>query len=204
MLDELRKLEEEIRNCTRCPLHKLKTNYVPGDGNPTSGIVFIGEAPGREEDKQGKPFVGAAGKLLNRMIEEILGLKREDVYITNVLKCRPPNNRDPTEEEIRACSPWLEKQLEIIKPDIIVTLGRFSTKRAFDYFGLKFTRISKVRGKIYEVSRWGKIVRLIPTYHPAAVLYHAQWKRAFEEDFRKIRDILSGKQKKKTILDYFK
>jgi len=202
MREELEELCKEILNCKRCSLYKTKTNYVPGEGNPESKIMFIGEAPGGEEDKQGRPFVGKAGKYLTETIKNKLGLDRKDVYITNILKCRPPNNRDPNEEEIKACSIWLEKQLEIIKPDIIVTLGRYSTRWIFEYFGLKFTSIMKVRGNIYIAKKWGKEVKVIPTLHPAAVLYHNQWKNLFEEDFDLIKKVLENKDKK-SILDYF-
>ena len=203
MLEELEKIHEEIKKCQRCPLYKSKINYVPGEGNPSSGIMFIGEAPGGEEDKQGKPFVGKAGKYLTEVMEKN-GIKREEVYITNVLKCRPPNNRDPKPEEIKACSFWLEKQLEIIKPNVIVTLGRYSTEWIFNYFGLKFTSIMKVRGTIYTVKKWNKEVKIIPTLHPAAVLYHKQWKEYFEKDFELIKEVVEGKNKKKSILDYLK
>jgi len=181
------KLVEEIKKCRKCNLWKNKLNYVIGDGNIFSKIMFIGEAPGAEEDKQGKPFVGAAGKYLSKVIKEKIGFEdRSNYYITNVIKCRPPNNRDPTEEEINACKEWLEIQLEIIKPEIIVTLGRYSTKWIFEYFGLKFTSILKVRGKVYEAEKWNKKIKIIPTLHPAAVLYHANWKELFEKDFELI------------------
>ncbi len=203
-LKELEKVHQEILKCQRCPLYKYITNKVPGEGDPTSGIMFIGEAPGREEDKQGRPFVGPAGKLLTKMIEEKLGIQRSKVYITNVLKCRPPNNRDPKPEEIEACSIWLKKQLEIIKPRVVVTLGRYSTEWIFKYFGLKFTKISEVRGKVYTVKKWDHVTYIIPTYHPAAVLYHPQWKEAFERDFELIKKVIEGKEKKpKTLVDFF-
>ena len=202
--DEIEKLNKEIMSCKRCPLYSQKTNYVPGDGNPESKIMFIGEAPGREEDIQGKPFVGKAGQYLTYVIKNILEINREDVYITNVLKCRPPNNRDPEESEIRACSIWLERQLEIIQPEFIITLGRHSTKWIFEFFGLKFQSITKNRGKVYEVEKWGKRVKIIPTYHPAAVLYNNKLKDIFESDFSLIKNIIKENKNKKTILDYMK
>jgi len=177
-------------------------NKVPGEGNPNAKIVFIGEAPGEEEDKQGKPFVGKAGKLLTRLIEKILGIKREDVYITNVLKCRPPNNRDPKEEEIKACFPFLVEQLNVIQPDIIVCLGRFAAKTIFNYFGIKFTTITKVRGKPYYVNRWNKRIVLFATLHPAAALYHKEWLSIIEEDFKKLKEILN-KNGKEGLLKFF-
>jgi len=204
-IKELEKLNKEILKCTRCPLYKNKTNYVPGEGDPTSEIMFIGEAPGEEEDKQGRPFVGRAGKYLTETIEKILEIKRENVFITNVLKCRPPNNRDPREEEVKACSVWLIGQLEIIKPRIIVTLGKHSTNFIFSYFGLNFTSIMKERGKVRKVRKWEKDIYIIPTLHPAAVLYHPNWKELFEKDFYTIKEIIRGNNIKKTsILDYFK
>jgi len=205
VLKELENVHKEILKCTKCPLHKGITNKVPGEGDPTSGIMFIGEAPGAKDDKQGRPFVGAAGKLLTKMIEEKLGIPRSKVFITNVLKCRPPNNRDPLPEEIESCSPFLIKQIEIIKPWLIVCLGRFSTEFVFKYFGLKFTKISDVRGKVYTVNKWDKTVYIVPTYHPAAVLYHPKWNDNFEKDFETIKQILEGKYKKRktSLLDYF-
>ncbi|MGC9079326.1 MAG: type-4 uracil-DNA glycosylase [Nanopusillaceae archaeon] len=193
--EEIEKLNSEILKCTRCPLYQYKKNYVPGDGDPNSEILFIGEAPGREEDLQGKPFVGKAGQVLNENIKNILNLDRNKVYITNVVKCRPPNNREPKDEEIKACSIWLEKQLEIIKPSIIVTLGYYSTKWIFEYFGLKFDSIMKNRGKIYKVNRWGKEIKIIPTIHPASTLYHREWRTFFDDDFKLIKGIIDNKEK---------
>lgn len=122
----LRELEEEIRRCTKCPLHRHRAKAVPGEGDPNAKVFFIGEAPGRNEDLEGRPFVGAAGKLLNRLLE-LAGLSRSAVFITNVVKCRPPGNRDPRPEEIEACAPYLDRQLAAVRPDIVVTLGRHST-----------------------------------------------------------------------------
>jgi len=195
----LEEIEKEIRSCRKCRLWMFKTNYVPREGNPGAKIFFIGEAPGREEDRQGRPFVGSAGKYLTRVLEEN-GIRREDVYITNVLKCRPPNNRDPKPEEINACRPYLIRQLEAVKPDVIVCLGRYSALVIFEEFGLKFTGISRVRGKVFEVQRWGKVVRVIPTYHPAAVLYRPNLKQDFERDIAMVKGLGSGRGK--TLLDF--
>ena len=203
----MKKIEEEILKCTRCPLYKSVNKKVVGDGNINSEIVFIGEAPGREEDLQGKPFVGKAGKLLTEMIENVLGLKRKDVYITNVLKCRPPNNRDPKIEEINACSIFLEKQLEIIKPRVIVCLGRFSTAWVLKYFGITKDfdfKISKYRGKVIKVNKWGREVIIFPTYHPAAILYRKNLIEEYKKDFEKIRELLKLKKKNKNLFDYVK
>ena len=204
-MDTLKAIEEEIKRCKKCDLWKTKTNYVPGEGNEKAKIVFIGEAPGKEEDQQGRPFVGNAGKLLNEMIEKI-GLKREDVFIGNILKCRPPNNRDPLPEEIEACSPYLIRQLNVIKPDVIVCLGRFSAAFIFEYFGLEFQSISKVRGKVFEVQAWNKRVNVIAIYHPAAILYKPQLREVYEKDFETIKKLLNltenAKVKGTTLTDY--
>ncbi len=195
----LEDIEREIRSCKRCDLWKFKTNYVSGEGNPNARIVFVGEAPGREEDIQGRPFVGRAGRYLTEVLSRF-GLDRRDVYITNVLKCRPPNNRDPTPEEIKACKPYLMKQLEIIKPDVIVCLGRFSSSTILSEFGIDFKGISRDRGKVFEVEKWGKRIHLIPTYHPAAVLRNRSLSDYFERDVKTALDIL--KRRRKTLLDF--
>ncbi|RLI83218.1 uracil-DNA glycosylase [Archaeoglobales archaeon] len=199
-MEDLEKIRQEILKCKKCDLYKTKTNYVPGSGDPRARLVFVGEAPGREEDLQGEPFVGSAGKLLTEMIESI-GLKRSDVFICNVLKCRPPNNRDPTENEIRACGDYLRRQLEAIRPDLIVCLGRFAANFVFNLFGLKFTSITKVRGREFKVNRWGKEVRIFPIYHPAAILYRPQLREEYEEEFRRIKEML-GIKRGSTLLDF--
>ena len=199
--ETLKDIEEEIRNCKKCELWKSKTNYVPGEGREDAEVVFIGEAPGREEDKQGRPFVGNAGKLLNELLESI-GLRREDVFIGNVLKCRPPNNRDPKPEEIEACSPYLIRQLNVIKPDVIVCLGRHSASFIFDLFGLKFRGISRERGEVRKVRAWDKDVFIIPVYHPAAALYRPPLKEVLKRDFEKIGNLLKLKRKNPTLSDF--
>ncbi len=199
--ETLKDIEEEIRNCKKCELWKSKTNYVPGEGKEDAEVVFIGEAPGREEDKQGRPFVGNAGKLLNELLESI-GLRREDVFIGNVLKCRPPNNRDPKPEEIEACSPYLIRQLNVIKPDVIVCLGRHSASFIFDLFGLKFRGISRERGEVRKVRAWDKDVYIIPVYHPAAALYRPPLKEVLKKDFEKIGNLLKLKRKNPTLSDF--
>jgi DNA polymerase len=193
----LEEIEREIRSCKKCALWHTKTDYVPGEGSKDAEIMFIGEAPGREEDLQGRPFVGNAGKLLTEMIENILGLKRGDVFIANILKCRPPNNRDPLPEEVEACSPYLLRQLEVIKPSVVVCLGRYSANFIFNLFGIKFPGISRVRGEVKEVGG----IRIIAIYHPAAVLYRPQLRDAFEKDFRRITEIRK-KRLDSTLLDF--
>ena len=175
---------ESIRKCRKCILHKSRTKPVPGEGNLNANILFIGEAPGRQEDLSGRPFVGQAGKLLETLLEGI-GLRREDVFITNVVKCRPPNNRDPKEEEVMPCSEHTQAIIKLVSPKIIVTLGNHSGKYIFSIIGDKAWRgVSRMRGKIYElkVSGFGKVLA-IPTYHPAAALYNPKVKPAIESDF---------------------
>ena len=151
----------DASTCTRCRLSAGRTQVVFGDGTGRSGVMFIGEGPGFHEDKQGLPFVGAAGQLLNRLLGEI-GLSREDVRIVNVVNCRPPGNRDPLPDEIEACKPWLEEQIRIFDPRVIVTLGNFATRVILD----RPVSISRVRGEKHIVG--GRVV--IPTFHPAAIL----------------------------------
>ncbi len=198
-METIEEITKEILSCRKCDLHKTKTNYVPGVGNENAEVVFVGEAPGREEDLKGEPFVGAAGKLLTEMLSKI-GLRREDVFICNVLKCRPPNNRDPLQEEIETCGEYLKRQLDAIKPNIIVCLGRFAAQFIFDYFRLEFTSISRVKGRVFEVEKWNKKVKIIPIYHPAAILYRPQLREEYEQQFRKIGELLNRKQP--TLFDY--
>ncbi len=177
----LKKLYDNWKNCTKCKLHQWRTNIVFGQGNPTSKVVFIGEGPGEEEDKQGLPFVGRAGKLLNLMIKSI-GLTRDDVFITNIIKCRPPKNRDPEKDEIIACSPLLQKQLEIINPEIIVTLG----KPAITALSGEKLAITKIRGRLMLIN--GR--KVLPTYHPAFLLRNPVKKREAWEDFKTLKKLL--------------
>ncbi|NLL21476.1 MAG: uracil-DNA glycosylase [Firmicutes bacterium] len=174
-LDELREL---CLNCQRCPLRKGATNVVFGEGDPHAGIMFIGEGPGGEEDKMGRPFVGAAGKLLDRIIAAA-GWKREEVYIANVVKCRPPGNRNPLQEEIEVCYPLLEKQIELIDPQIIVTLGAVSAKVLLGSWNLYITR---ERGKWHQFGNR----MLMPTFHPAALLRDPAKKRPVWEDIKQV------------------
>ncbi|OGO49706.1 MAG: uracil-DNA glycosylase [Chloroflexi bacterium RBG_16_68_14] len=182
----LRELAGQIAVCPRCDLSKTRTHAVPGEGSPNADIVFIGEGPGFYEDQQARPFVGPAGKFLDELLASI-GLRRENVYICNVIKCRPPNNRDPLPGEISACKPWLDRQLEIIKPRLIVTLGRFSMNRYFPG-----QSIGRIRGQAKRVDD----VTVVPLYHPAAALHQASLRRTIEQDFLKLPAILAEALKK--------
>ena len=199
--EELSKINKEIAKCTRCRLSLYRTKPVPGEGNPYAKVMFIGEAPGRFEDLQGRPFVGAAGKLLTELLNGI-GLSREEVFITNVVKCRPPNNRDPREDEIKLCSSFLERQIEIIDPDVIVTLGRHSTRYILGRAGYKVDSIMRVRGREFEILLEGRRRKVLPMLHPAAALYNPRLKNLLEEDFRKLRKMLS-KSSRRTLDQYF-
>jgi len=169
-----------VRACSRCELYRSRTQGVPGNGNPNAEVMFIGEAPGWHEDQQGLPFVGAAGQFLNEMLEKI-GLSRSDVFVTNIVKSRPPGNRDPLPDEIAACSIYLDEQLEIIKPAVVVTLGRFSMSRWFPG-----ERISRIHG---QPRKFGSYV-VVPMYHPAAALHQASLKATVEADMMKLPRII--------------
>jgi uracil-DNA glycosylase family 4 len=172
----LGELNDKMRRCVSCALAKGRTKVVPGEGRIDADIMFIGEAPGYYEDQQGRPFVGAAGQFLEQLLGSI-GLKRSDVFIANIIKCRPPSNRDPLPVEIDSCSAWLDQQIDIIEPKAIVTLGRYSLARFF-----AGTPISRIHGQGRKFGRrW-----VVPMYHPAAALHQGSLRRVIEEDFKKI------------------
>ncbi len=160
--NQLAQLAQEAAGCTRCPLSAARTQVVFGVGDPSADLMFVGEAPGRDEDLAGEPFVGRSGKLLDRLVAEEIGVDRSAVYIANVVKCRPPDNRDPRSEEIAACRPYLSAQLELIGPTVVVSLGNFATKLLLD----TDEGITRVRGRSYPMGPY----QLVPTYHPAAAL----------------------------------
>jgi DNA polymerase len=186
---EYLKIIDKINKCKRCNLSKTKLNYVPGEGSIKSKIMFIGEAPGRNEDKQGIPFVGRAGKILDDLLNNI-NLDRNEIFITNILKCRPPKNRNPTREEIESCVVFLERQLELINPKVIVTLGNFATKYILEKFGFKTEKIGLVHGYKFKINNKDKIQLIIPLFHPAAMIYNRKLKDYLLNDFQKIRDLL--------------
>jgi DNA polymerase len=203
MNSKFEELEREIKTCTKCRLHQFRKNAVPGEGNLHAEIMFIGEAPGYNEDVQGKPFVGAAGKFLTELIEKILGVPRSSVYITNVVKCRPPENRDPYPDEIETCSPYLDKQIMLIRPKIIVTLGKHSTNYILSKANVKIKSITSVRGQLFNVTILGISLNVVPTLHPAAALYNPQLKSYIEADFRKIKELIHKDVGKKGLESYF-
>ncbi len=179
----LEKLKKEVENCRKCEISKFRTNIVFGEGSPDTPVMFVGEAPGEEEDLQGRPFVGKAGKLLEMALNS-LGWDRSKVYIANILKCRPPKNRNPLPHEIENCLPYLKKQIEIIKPRIICTLGSYST---LTLLGRKDS-ISKLRGKLHDYMN----IKIFPTFHPAFILRNPSMKRTFFEDLKRLKEMVEG------------
>jgi len=180
----LEALREEIGDCTRCVLHALgRRQVVFGTGHPDADLMFVGEAPGADEDVQGEPFVGRAGQLLTKIIEAI-DLRREDVYIANVIKCRPPGNRNPEPVEVETCSPFLLRQIDLVKPRVIVALGTFATHMLLG----STTPISRLRGRVHDY-RDG--IRLVPTFHPAYLLRSPERKREVWEDMKLVRGLLA-------------
>lgn len=192
--ERLSNLAKQIEICKKCPLYKEATKAVPGEGNPEAKIVFIGEAPGFHEDAQGRPFVGSAGKYLDFLLTKV-SLKREEVFITNVVKHRPPENRDPAPSEIAACSSWLESQLATIFPRVIVTLGRWSLARY-----APGAKISSVHGRPMRAQ--GVVV--LPMYHPAAALRSGQTQKAIEDDFLKNQELFTNPDKAEILVDDIK
>lgn len=185
-MNTLDDIAREIRHCQKCGLAKTRTNAVPGEGNPQADVLFIGEGPGKSEDAQGIPFVGAAGKFLDEMLDEI-SLKRKDVYITNIVKCRPPGNRDPKDEEISICWPYLKQQVALIKPKLIVTLGRHAMNRF-----LPELKISQVHGQAKRYKGIATETQVyFPLYHPAVALYNGSYRDVLKADMRKIPKLLS-------------
>lgn len=177
----LEELNEEVRVCTKCDLHRTANKGVPGEGPVDARIMLVGEGPGFNEDKQGRPFVGAAGRFLEELLA-VAGLQREDVYITNVVKHRPPNNRDPLPNELAACLPYLERQIKLIDPEVIVTLGRFSLGTFFPG-----SMISKVHGEVRDKD--GR--HFFAMYHPAAALHQDRLRQTLLDDMKRLADFLS-------------
>jgi uracil-DNA glycosylase family 4 len=185
---KLQEIEKEIRTCSKCPLHKTRKLPVPGEGNIDTGIILIGLGPGYHENLQGKPFVGAAGKFLDELLE-LAGSSRKEVFITNVIKCYLPDNK-PTEEEIEACKSYLDRQIEIIKPKIILTLGNVSTSYVLKEFGLKPESMWKIHGKAFQINNLLLQTKIIPMYHPASALYNPNMREILRVDWKTIKNTL--------------
>ncbi len=178
----MEELAAQIRGCARCPLHRTRTHAVPGEGDVHAAVMLVGEAPGYEEDRQGRPFVGASGRYLTEALARV-GIRREELYITNVVKCRPPRNRDPRPPELEACSEYLERQIELVNPRIIVTLGRYSMQRFFPG-----QRITRIHGRIRNIGR-GRVAMAL--FHPAAALRNPAWREQFEADLQKLPPLIA-------------
>lgn len=186
-----RNLRRQIVSCQRCHLSRTRTNAVPGDGPWKTALMFVGEAPGRMEDAQGKPFVGRAGRILDHLLN-LIRVKRDEIFIGNIVKCRPISSsggdRRPTKEEISICSMYLDQQISIIRPRFICTLGDTSTRYVFEKYGIKPERISTLHGRIFDVGS----LKIIPMFHPAAVLYRRELEEAMKRDFRSLENLLRG------------
>jgi uracil-DNA glycosylase len=192
--EELKKVRDDVVNLQGSPLvdYRMANHYFPviGEGSHDAKIVFVGEAPGENEAKTGKPFCGRAGKVLDKLLESA-GINREEVYITNIVKDRPPKNRDPLPEEISAYAPFLDRQIEILKPKVIATLGRFSMQYVMSRYGLEgeLSSISAIHGRVFETEIAGERVKVVPLYHPAAAIYNQELLKVLENDFKVLGDI---------------
>lgn len=188
--DGIQSLNAEITTCRACSLGHTRTNAVAGEGSTTSGVMFVGEAPGATEDSQGRPFCGKAGKVLDDLLG-IAGLNRQDVFICNILKCRPPNNRNPRPDEIQSCTLYLNRQIELIKPKIVCCLGNFATSYIMKKFGLetKVQGITKIHGNVFIAAvPYGK-VKIMPLFHPAVITYDMNKKEVLVKDFRHLKNV---------------
>lgn len=193
-MNNFEKIKSEVLACQKCPLYieREKSNFfaVPGEGSPRARIIFIGEAPGLNEAKTGRPFCGQAGKILDELLEST-SIKREEVYITNIVKDRPPENRNPKPEEIIACSPYLDRQIECINPEVVCTLGNFSTSYIMEKYGLKekIQGISKIHGKVFDIGTLFGKMKIVPLYHPAVATYNINMKKVLEDDFKILNNL---------------
>lgn len=182
----LEDIEEEIRHCRKCPLWKGRTHAVPGEGSASASLMLVGEAPGKREDELGRPFVGRAGQLLREVLKRV-SLTQEDVYITNVVKCRPPGNRNPSAEEIKKCMPYLHRQMDELTPRIIVTLGNVATSSLLPVFGFTPKTIGALHGTLLESSLHQIII--VPTFHPAACIYNPALTQDFVRDWERVGEV---------------
>jgi DNA polymerase len=190
--EDMKRIANTVENCKKCSLWKTRHRVVVGSGSADTRILFVGEAPGYHEDQKGLPFVGKAGKILDELLESI-GLKRDEIYIANILKCKPPLNRNPLKSEIESCTEHLDNQMELIQPNVIVPLGNFATTYIFEKFGLNSDKISRIHGKIFQINTvFGKIL-IIPMYHPAVATYNPNTKNTLLEDFKTIKKVVESK-----------
>ncbi len=196
-----RRIAEAVRSCRACPLHRTRTNAVPGEGNLDADVMLVGEAPGRTEDEQGRPFVGAAGQLLNELLERA-GMPRQTVYITNVVKCRPPNNRTPTEEEVASCIGYLKDEIRLVRPRVIVALGNTAGSAIFSLAGLRWRGATAERGRQVRATLEGLEVVVLPTYHPAAALYKPDLKDSLANDLALAARLAGRSGRGRTLLDF--
>ncbi len=180
--DALLKLDDEVRDCRKCELYRSRVKPLCHGGSPDAEVMIIGEAPGYHEDLCGRPFVGKAGKVLDKLLDSI-GLSRDKTFITSIVKCRPPSNKDPAAEQIRACKPYLERQMQIVRPRVIVPLGRFAGMFVFGKYNLEWKRISEVHGRVYCVKSLFGSIWIVPLYHPSVVLYKPEMMDVLVGDF---------------------
>jgi uracil-DNA glycosylase family 4 len=185
----MEELSKEIHTCKKCSLWKTRNKPLVGDGSIDAEILVVGESPGYNEDKIGRAFVGEAGKILDQLLS-LVNLGRQDIYITNVLKCHPPKNHNPSRQEIDSCIEYLHKQISIIKPKIIITLGKYASEEVFTDFNLEFSRISEEHGKVFEVETGSEKIKIIPLYHPAVACYHNEMLNVLKYDFKKLSNVL--------------
>jgi len=186
----LDQISGQIMKCRRCPLWEGATHGVPGEGSTGARVMFIGEAPGEQEDSLGRPFVGRAGKVLDSLLAGT-GLSRDAVFIANIVKHRPPGNRDPQPGEVVACTPWLEQQINAIQPPLLVPLGRHATRYVLGRIGVEFVKITDISGTVFEGEPFGFPQKIIPALHPAATLHNPRSRDHLEEDFRRIGNLLT-------------
>ena len=191
----MEELSVEINSCKKCELSKTRNRPLVGDGSVDTNILVVGESPGYNEDLQGKAFVGESGKILDKLLG-LADLKRTDIYITNILKCHPPRNHSPNRHEIDSCIQYLYKQIGIIKPKIIMTLGKYASREVFAKFNLEFSRISEIHGKAFSVETLFGKVNIIPLYHPAVACYHSEMLDVLKEDFKNLEKVMNIKLRK--------
>ena len=189
---KIQKLRESIASCKRCALHETRTNTVPGEGDVNAAIMFIGEAPGRNEDEQGKPFVGRAGSIFDQLLESA-DLSREQIYLCNILKCRPPSNRNPLASEIQSCVGSLDIQIKTVNPTVIGTLGTFATTYVFEKFGIPVQKISAVAGHVFDVETPFGAKKIVPVFHPAVATYSPKKIDGLIQDFQIFKKIIKDK-----------